>query len=115
MALIAAVIAAYMLLLTAFALATPSIGTFGTLLTLIPTPWRNHAHLPAYGLLAYLVMWGLRRSEWPLSSAIMTGLSMTFIFGFYTELLQHVRRKALAVVGDHDRSRRGLPLHPRRC
>ncbi|MFO0730282.1 MAG: VanZ family protein [Nitrospiraceae bacterium] len=44
--------------------------------------------MPAYGLLAYLIMWGLRRSDWSLSASIATGLGVTCLFGLYTELLQ---------------------------
>jgi hypothetical protein len=83
------VIAAYMLLLGLLALAIPGIGPLGTLLAFIPGDWRDHAHLPAYGLLAYLMMLGLRRSNWSLSSAIPLGLVTTFLFGLYTELLQY--------------------------
>ncbi len=89
MVFLAAAVPSYMLVLTLLAVATPGSGLSGSILDLVPSVWREQAHLPAYGLLAYLVMWGLRRSDWSISSAIVAGLGITCLFGLYTELLQH--------------------------
>jgi hypothetical protein len=59
MLLVVAVIAGYMLLLVGLAVASPGIGFTGSLLHLVPGDWRDAAHVPAYGLLAWLAMVGL--------------------------------------------------------
>ena len=89
MVLLILAIAAYMLLLSLLAIVTPGLGLSGSLLTVVPDAWRDFAHAPAYGLLAYLVIWGLHRSGWSLPSSLLTGLSVPLLFGLYTELLQH--------------------------
>lgn len=83
----ASVILIYMLLLVGLAVAAPGIG-LGFLIELVPGNWRDGAHLPAYGLLAWLVMWGLLRRGWPVVHATCIGVLVTGVFGLWTEVAQ---------------------------
>ena len=73
MLLVVAVIAGYMLLLAGLAVASPGIGFTGSLLHLVPGDWRDAAHVPAYGLLAWLAMVGFRLRGWPIRYALSYG------------------------------------------
>ncbi|GAB1724200.1 MAG: hypothetical protein GDA65_11110 [Nitrospira sp. CR1.1] len=88
MVLAAFVIACYMLLLSGLAVAAPGIGLGGSLIELVPGNWRDGAHVPAYGLLAWLVMWGLLRRGWPVIHAACIGILATGVFGLWTEVAQ---------------------------
>lgn len=84
----AAIILSYMLLLIGLALAAPGTGLTGSLIELVPGDWRDGAHVPAYGLLAWMVMWGLRRRGWPVFQATFVGVLATTVFGLWTEVAQ---------------------------
>lgn len=84
----ALVIVSYMLLLSGLAVAAPGIGLGGLLIDLVPGTWRDGAHVPAYGLLAWLVMWGLLRRGWPVIHASCIGILTTAVFGLWTEVAQ---------------------------
>lgn len=83
-----AVILAYMLLLTGLAVASPGIGFTGSLIFLVPESWRDWSHVPAYGLLAWLVMQGFRLRDWPVPYAMFAGILWTVMFGLWTEVAQ---------------------------
>jgi len=87
MVVAASVIVGYMLLLAGLAVAAPGIG-LGSLIELAPENWRDGAHVPAYGLLAWLVMWGLRRRDWPVIHAAWIGVLAAGVFGLWTEVAQ---------------------------
>lgn len=84
----APVILSYMLLLVGLAVAAPGIGWGGSLIELVPESWRDGAHVPAYGVFAWLVMWGLRRRCWPVIHATCVGILATGVFGLWTEVAQ---------------------------
>ncbi|MBK9111584.1 MAG: VanZ family protein [Nitrospira sp.] len=85
---IVAVIAGYMLLLVGLAVASPGIGFTGSLLHLVPGDWRDAAHVPAYGLLAWLAMVGFRLRGWPIRYALLVGIAFAGVFGLWTEVVQ---------------------------
>jgi len=84
----ASIIVSYMLLLVGLAVAAPGIGLGGSLIELVPGNWRDAAHVPAYGLLAWLVTWGLRRRGWPVLQATGIGVLAAGVFGLWTEVAQ---------------------------
>jgi len=88
MLFIASLICSYMVLLLGLAVAAPGIGFTGSVLNLVPDGWRDWAHVPAYGLLAWLVMLGFRRRGWPLPYAVLAGVSFSTVFGLWTEIAQ---------------------------
>lgn len=88
MVVAASVIVSYMLLLVGLAVAAPGIGLGGSLIEIVPENWRDGAHVPAYGLLAWLVMWGLLRRGWPVIHATCIGVLATGVFGLWTEVAQ---------------------------
>ena len=84
----APIILSYMLLLVGLAVAAPGIGWGGSLIELVPEDWRDGAHVPAYGVFAWLVMWGLLRRGWPVTHATSIGILATGVFGLWTEVAQ---------------------------
>ena len=88
MLLIVAVMTGYMLLLVGLAVAIPGNGFTGSLLDLVPGNWRDWAHVPAYGLLAWLAMVGFRLRGWPLRYALLVGVGFSGVFGLWTEVAQ---------------------------
>ena len=88
MLFIGTIVASYMGLLVGLAVAAPSAGVTGTLIELVPGNWRDEAHIPAYGMLAWMVMWGLRRRGWPVRYAVPVGVLGTLVFGLWTEVAQ---------------------------
>lgn len=88
MATVAAAILGYMLLLIGLAIASPGIGFTGTLISFVPDSWRDWAHVPAYGLLAWLAIHGFRLRGWPLPYAMLCGMLLTVMFGLWTEVAQ---------------------------
>lgn len=83
-----AAVAAYMLLLVGLAVASPGIGFAGSLISFVPGDWRDWAHVPAYGFLAWLAMQGFRLRGWPIFHAICSGVLLTMLFGLWTEAAQ---------------------------
>ncbi len=88
MPVVVVVVLGYMFLLLGLAIASPGIGVTGRLLTLVPDNWRDLAHVPAYGLLAWLAIQGFRLRGWPLPYALVCGILLTTVFGVWTEVAQ---------------------------
>ncbi len=88
MLFVGAVIISYMGFLVGLAVAAPGAGVTGTLIEFVPGNWRDEAHIPAYGMLAWMVMWGLRRRGWPVRYAVPVGVLGTLVFGLWTEVAQ---------------------------
>lgn len=59
----------------------PSVGTSSTRLL----EW---AHAPGYGILALLLIHGLRRRAWSMAYALPAAAAIAFVFGVCTEVLQ---------------------------
>ena len=78
----------YMLLLVGLAIASPGIGFSGAMIACVPDSWRDGAHVPAYGLLAWLAIQGFRLRGWPLPYAMLCGTLVTILFGLWTEVAQ---------------------------
>ena len=88
MVLVAALILGYMFFLIGLAVASPGIGFHGTLISLVPENWRDMAHVPAYGALAWLLIQGFLWRGWPLSYAMLCGILLSMVFGLWTEVAQ---------------------------
>jgi len=88
MLFVGALVVSYMVLLVGLAVAAPGVGMTGMLVEFIPANWRDEAHIPAYGLLTWLAIWGLRRREWPMRYAAPVGVLFTLMFGIWTEVAQ---------------------------
>lgn len=88
MLFVGALVISYMVLLVGLAVAAPGAGWAGNLIEFVPGNWRDAAHIPAYGLLAWLAMWGLRRRGWPLRYAVPVGVFFAVVFGLWTEVAQ---------------------------
>lgn len=86
--LLIAMILGYMLLLTGLAVASPGLGFTGSIIVFVPESWRDWAHVPAYGVLAWLVMQGFRLRNWPTPYAMCAGILWTMMFGLWTEVAQ---------------------------
>jgi len=86
--LLIAMILGYMVLLTGLAVASPGLGFTGSLMVLVPENWRDWVHVPAYGVLAWLVMRGFRLRDWPPPYAMLAGILWTVMFGLWTEVAQ---------------------------
>ncbi|MBS0168951.1 MAG: VanZ family protein [Nitrospira sp.] len=88
MLFVGVLVLSYMVVLVGLAVATPGAGLAGTLIDFVPGNWRDEAHIPAYGLLAWLSMWGLHRRGWPQRYAIPVGVFLAVVFGLWTEVAQ---------------------------
>jgi VanZ family protein len=78
----------YMVLLGVGATITPGDGVAGSLLTLVPQPLTEYSHVPAYGLLAWLLTSSLRKRGWPQWIALGVGAFAAMVFGLWMEILQ---------------------------
>ncbi len=70
------------------ALIAPGVGYPGRLISQIPLNLLDWAHAPGYGLLAWLLIQGLRNRQWPITLATATGAAASLIFGLWTEIWQ---------------------------
>lgn len=86
--LVLSIIGAYMGLLIVLAVATPGVGPIGTLMVMLPGPFTELMHAPAYGYLAFLAIRGFRHRGWPVSYALGVGLLLALVFGVWTEVAQ---------------------------
>jgi hypothetical protein len=70
------------------AMATPGVGILGGLIAMLPQSVTELSHVPAYGLLTWL-LWGLlEKYEWPRRPALSVAMSSAFLFGIWMELCQ---------------------------
>jgi VanZ family protein len=77
-----------MVLLGFGAIITPGVGICGALLALFPQPVTEFSHVPAYGLLTWLLTSGLRQRAWPKPMALLVGITLPMVFGLLMEVLQ---------------------------
>ncbi len=80
--------AIYAGMLYAGAMIAPGAGLSGRLLCQIPLNLLDWAHAPGYGILAWLLIQGLRQRAWPFFYAVPTGAAAALIFGLWTEVWQ---------------------------
>jgi hypothetical protein len=83
-----AVLFTYMTVLYCGSMIVPGVGLAGHLLVLIPWSLLDWAHVPAYGLLAWMAARWLERQGWPLAYALAVGCLGAFVFGLWTEVFQ---------------------------
>jgi VanZ family protein len=88
MLIFSATLLGYIGILSVLATVPPGNGLLGYILQLLPSQILDSLHAPAYGLLAWLGIIGLRRRGWPHSLALIAGCLFALVFGFWTETLQ---------------------------
>jgi VanZ family protein len=70
------------------AIIVPGDGVVGKLMSLVPSGLWGWAHAPAYGILAVLLIFLLKRRGWPSSYAFPVAAAAALVFGLWTEVLQ---------------------------
>lgn len=90
----------YMVLLGFGATITPGVGMAGSVLALFPQPVTEFSHVPAYGLLTWLVTSGLRQRGWPKPMALLVGIGVPMVFGLWMEVLQGFVPGRVVDIGD---------------
>ena len=88
MLIFSATLLGYIGILSVLATVSPGNGLLGYILQFLPSQILDSLHAPAYGLLAWLGIIGLRRRGWPHSLALIAGCLFALVFGFWTETLQ---------------------------
>jgi VanZ family protein len=90
----------YMLLLGVGGLITPGIGVAGSLLASVPQPVSEYAHVPAYGLLTWLVTKSLWERDWPKRTALCIAAAGAMVIGIWMEILQGLVPGRVVDIGD---------------
>lgn len=78
----------YMVLLAFGAMATPGVGIGGSMLAVLPQPFTEYSHAPAYALLTWLLASGLQHRGWSKEMALWLGVMAAMVFGVWMEFLQ---------------------------
>ena len=66
----------------------PGVGTFGSLLALCPPEVTNFSHVPAYGLLTWLLTSGLKERGCSERMALRLAMALAMTFGLCMEIMQ---------------------------
>lgn len=90
----------YMVLLGFGAMITPGAGVAGSLLALVPQPLTEYSHVPAYGLLTWLLTSSLKERGWPKRTALEMGAIAAMVFGLWMEILQGFVPGRVVDIGD---------------
>jgi VanZ family protein len=90
----------YMVLLGFGSLITPGVGISGRLLEFFPRPFSEFSHVPAYGLLTWLLASGLRGREWPRGVALCVAVQAALVFGIWMEVFQGFVPGRIVEMGD---------------
>jgi VanZ family protein len=90
----------YMILLGCGTIISPGVGIPGQVITLLPQATLNVLHLPAYGVLTWLLTSGLRGWAWPRHVALCAGGSAAFVFGVWMEIVQAFVPGRVVDIGD---------------
>jgi VanZ family protein len=90
----------YMVLLGFGAMITPGVGVAGSLLALVPQPLTEYSHVPAYGLLTWLLTSSLKKRGWPKRTALWMGAVAAMVFGLWMEILQEFVPGRVVDIGD---------------
>ena len=67
---------------------TPGVGMAGALLALCPQGATNYSHLPAYGLLTWLLAKGLKQQGCSERMALRLAMAAAMMFGLCMEVMQ---------------------------
>ena len=78
----------YMGVLWFGAMISPGVGIVGGLLAMFPQSVTEMSHLPAYGLLTWLLSGVLQGYGWPQGSALCVAIVTALVFGVGMEFLQ---------------------------
>ena len=78
----------YMGLLALGSAMTPGVGMAGSLLALCPPELTNYSHMPAYGLLTWLLLTGLKQGGCSERIALRLAMAAAMIFGICMEVMQ---------------------------
>jgi len=78
----------YMGVLGFGAMISPGVGIFGGLIPMFPQSVTEMSHLPAYGLLTWLLSGVLQGHGWPQRSALWVAIVIALVFGVGMEFLQ---------------------------
>ena len=78
----------YMVLLGFRMMITPGIGFFGKLILLLPQWMTESSHVPAYGLLTWLMATGFLWRGWPIRYALSAAMAGAMVFGVWMEVVQ---------------------------
>ena len=90
----------YMGLLGFGAIITPGVGMAGSFLALFPQPVTEFSHVPAYGLLTWLLTSALRQQGWSQQTALCIGVIAPMVFGAWMEILQGFVPGRVVDIGD---------------
>lgn len=70
------------------AMISPGVGIFGGLIAMLPQWVTEMSHVPAYGLLTWLVAGVLQGYGWPQRRALFVAITTALVFGVWMEFLQ---------------------------
>ena len=90
----------YMVLLGVGATISPGVGVAGSLLATVPQPVTDYAHLPAYGLLTWLLARSMSERGWPERTALWVAAAAAMVFGVWMEILQGLVPERVVDIGD---------------
>lgn len=94
------IVLGYIWVLYFVATIVPGAGLSGHLLVQVPGRLLEWAHAPGYGILALLLIHGLRRRAWSMAYALPAAAAIAFVFGLWTEVLQRSVQGRSASVDD---------------
>ena len=78
----------YLVLLCFGATISPGVGVAGSMLALVPPAVTDFAHVPAYGVLTWLLASALQEQRWPKHMALRIAVVAAMVFGVCMELAQ---------------------------
>ena len=78
----------YMGVLGFAAMISPGVGIFGGLIAMLPQSVTEMSHVPAYGLLTWLLSRALQGYGWPRRDSLLFAIITPLIFGIWMELFQ---------------------------
>ena len=79
---------AYMALLGFGATISPGIGMSGQLIAILPQAATELSHVPAYGLLTWLLTGSLHKRGWTARDGLIVAIAVALIFGLWMEIVQ---------------------------
>ena len=100
----------YMVLLGFGAMIMPGVGIAGSLLALVPQPLTEYSHVPAYGLLTWLLTSSLQGRAWPKRTALWMGAIAAMVFGLGMEILQAFVPGRFVDIGDVASNAMGISI-----